>query len=57
MARERGGDGYTLNVGVGAGFDVSHGASFREILDLGGWDRSVATNVPGQWFQRGEVVQ
>jgi penicillin amidase len=45
---ERGGDGYTLNVGVGPGFNVAHGASFREILDLGNWDRSVATNVPGQ---------
>jgi penicillin amidase len=50
---ERGGDGYTLNVGVGAGFDVSHGASFREILDPGDWDRSVATNVPGQSGQPG----
>ena len=50
---ERGGDGYTLNVGVGAGFDVSHGASYREILDLGNWDRSVATNVPGQSGQPG----
>ncbi len=50
---ERGGDGYALNVGVGAGFDVSHGASFREILDPGDWDRSVATNVPGQSGQPG----
>lgn len=50
---ERGGDGTTLNVGVGAGFDVTHGASFREILDLGNWDRSVATSVPGQSGQPG----
>ncbi|HEY2291550.1 MAG TPA: penicillin acylase family protein [Thermoanaerobaculia bacterium] len=50
---ERGGDGTTLNVGVGAGFDVSHGASFRELLDLGNWDRSVATSVPGQSGQPG----
>lgn len=50
---ERGGDGYTLNVGVGPGFDVAHGASFREILDPGDWDRSVATNVPGQSGQPG----
>ena len=50
---ERGGDGYTLNVGVGPGFEVAHGASFREILDPGDWDRSVATNVPGQSGQPG----
>jgi penicillin G amidase len=50
---ERGGDGYTLNVGVGPGFDVAHGASYREILDPGDWDRSVATNVPGQSGQPG----
>ena len=24
------------------------GASYREILDVADWDRSVATNVPGQ---------
>jgi penicillin amidase len=28
--------------------DVSGGASFREIIDLAAWDRSVATNAPGQ---------
>lgn len=50
---ERGGDGYTLNVGEGPGFSVTHGASFREILDLGNWDRSVATSVPGQSGQPG----
>ncbi len=50
---ERGGDGYTLNVGEGPGFNVTHGASFREILDLGNWDRSVATSVPGQSGQPG----
>jgi penicillin G amidase len=50
---ERGGDGYTLNVGVGPGFEVAHGASYREILDPGDWDRSVATNVPGQSGQPG----
>ena len=31
-----------------SGLDVSGGASFREILDLAAWDRSVATNAPGQ---------
>jgi len=52
---ERGGDGYTLNVGEGPGFSVTHGASFREILDLGNWDRSVATSVPGQSGQPGSL--
>jgi penicillin amidase len=47
-AVERGGDGDTVNVNVGAGFDVAHGASYREILDVADWDRSVAVNVPGQ---------
>jgi penicillin G amidase len=30
------------------GLDVSGGATFREIVDLATWDRSVATNAPGQ---------
>ncbi len=28
--------------------EVESGASFREILDLSDWDRSLATNAPGQ---------
>jgi penicillin amidase len=28
--------------------DVSGGASFRQVIDLAAWDRSVATNAPGQ---------
>lgn len=44
---ELGGDGDTVHVTVGPGFDVAHGASFREILDVADWDRSVATSVPG----------
>ena len=32
----------------GGGLAVDGGASFREILDLADWDRSVATNAPGQ---------
>ena len=32
----------------GSGFAVNGGASFREILDLADWDRSLATNAPGQ---------
>ncbi len=40
---ERSGDGTTVNV---AG--RRSGASFREIIDLADWDRSVATSTPGQ---------
>jgi penicillin amidase len=50
---ELGGDGNTVNVRVGGGYDVGHGASFREILDVADWDRSVATSVPGQSGQPG----
>jgi penicillin amidase len=52
---ERGGDGDTLNINAasGDGFEVAHGASFREILDVADWDRSVATSVPGQSGQPG----
>jgi penicillin amidase len=32
----------------GSGLAVDGGASFREILDLADWDRSLATNAPGQ---------
>jgi penicillin amidase len=28
--------------------NVDIGASFRQILDVAGWDRSIATNAPGQ---------
>jgi penicillin amidase len=45
---ERGGDGTTLNAAGGAGFRQSSGASFRQIVDLADWDKSVASNVPGQ---------
>jgi penicillin amidase len=47
-AVERGGDGNTLNNTSGTNFRQTHGASFREILDLSDWDKSVATSVPGQ---------
>ena len=40
---ERPGDWSTLNLGRPA-----HGASFREIIDVGNWDNSVATSTPGQ---------
>ena len=49
----RGGDGNTVNNTSGPNFKQNHGASFREILDLSDWDRSVATSVPGQSGQPG----
>ncbi|MGH9841439.1 MAG: penicillin acylase family protein [Blastocatellia bacterium] len=52
-APERGGDGNTVNNTSGTGFRQGHGASFREILDVSDWDRSVATSVPGQSGQPG----
>lgn len=47
----RGGDGNTVNATGGARFTQRSGASFREILDLSDWDKSVAINVPGQSAQ------
>ncbi len=47
---ERGGDETTVNA---AGAGLWGGASYRQILDLGDWDRSVATSVPGQSGQPG----
>ncbi|MFL6290238.1 MAG: penicillin acylase family protein [Thermoanaerobaculia bacterium] len=52
-AFEMGGDGSTVHVTTGQGFGIAHGASFREILDVADWDRSVATSVPGQSGQPG----
>jgi penicillin amidase len=37
----------------GAGTVAADGASFREILDVGGWDGSLVTNTPGQSGQPG----
>ncbi len=44
----RGGDGFTPNATSGPGYRQSSGASYRHILDLADWDRSVFTSVPGQ---------
>ena len=52
-AIERGGDGNTVNNTSGANFRQTHGASFREILDVSDWDRSVGTSTPGQSGQPG----
>jgi len=42
----RGGDGTTPNA-TGNGPRQTSGASYREVLDLADWDRSVTINVPG----------
>ncbi|MBV6522115.1 MAG: Penicillin acylase 2 proenzyme [Gemmatimonadaceae bacterium] len=44
----RGGDGNTVNATGGRDFRQRAGASYREIIDLDDFDRSVVTNVPGQ---------
>ncbi len=44
----RPGDGYTVNATSGAHFQQTNGASYRQILDVSDWDRSVMTNVPGE---------
>jgi penicillin amidase len=44
----RPGDGNTVNATSGANFHQTNGASWREVLDVGDWDRSLMTNVPGE---------
>ena len=45
----RPGDEYTINAtGTEGSFEQVSGASYREILDLGNWDASMAANTPGQ---------
>lgn len=48
----RGGDLTTIN-NTGAGPRQQHGASFRQVIDTGDWDRSTMINVPGQSGQPG----
>jgi len=50
--RARGGDGTTPNA-TGSGPWQTHGASFREVIDVGDWDRSTTINVPGESGQPG----
>ena len=38
----------TVERGGGNGTVAADGASYREIMDVADWDRSVVTNVPGQ---------
>ena len=47
-APSRPGDGYTVNATGGPDYSQTHGASYREIIDLADWDRSVTTNTPGE---------
>lgn len=44
----RPGDANTVNAAGGADFRQTSGASYRQIIDLANWDRSVMTNVPGE---------
>jgi penicillin G amidase len=48
----RGGDATTVN-NTGTGFRQTHGASYRQVVDLADWDRSTMINVPGQSGQPG----
>jgi penicillin G amidase len=43
----------TVERGGGAGTVAADGATYREILDVSDWDRSVATSTPGQSGQPG----
>ncbi|MCX6552750.1 MAG: penicillin acylase family protein [Acidobacteria bacterium] len=43
----RGGDA-TAPFATGTGPSQTHGASFREVIDLADWDRSTTINVPGE---------
>ncbi|HEY2379499.1 MAG TPA: penicillin acylase family protein [Gemmatimonadaceae bacterium] len=47
----RSGDANTVMATGGANFRQTAGASYREIIDLGNFDNSVAINVPGQSAQ------
>jgi penicillin amidase len=45
----RPGDGNTVNAtAFGPNYAGAYGASFREVLDVSDWDRSVMTNTPGE---------
>jgi penicillin G amidase len=44
----RPGDANTINATSGARFAQTSGASYRQIIDVANWDRSVMTNVPGE---------
>jgi penicillin amidase len=44
----RSGDADTVNATGGTGYQQTHGASYREVIDVADWDRSVTTNTPGE---------
>jgi penicillin amidase len=44
----RPGNGDTVNAAGGSLYRQTTGASYRHILDLADWDRSVMTNTPGE---------
>ncbi|WP_368085811.1 penicillin acylase family protein [Halalkalicoccus jeotgali] len=44
-----GGSGYTVwNANYNDDFQLTSGASWRMVIDVGGWDNSLAMSVPGQ---------
>jgi penicillin G amidase len=45
---EKPGDATTVNAASGANYMQTSGASYRQILDVADWDRSVTTNTPGE---------
>jgi penicillin amidase len=47
-AHSRPGDGYTVNATGGPEYSQTHGASYREVIDVSDWDRSLTTNTPGE---------
>jgi penicillin G amidase len=49
----RAGDANTVFATGGANYQQTAGASYREVIDLGDFDNSVAINVPGQSAQPG----
>ncbi len=52
----RGGDGTTVNAtSFATDFRQTGGASYRQIMDLSDWDRSVGINVPGQSGEPGSA--
>jgi penicillin amidase len=44
----RPGDGNTVNATSGPALQQTAGASYRQIIDLSDWDKSVMTNTPGE---------
>jgi len=46
----RGGGSFTTNNtgSSNAALRVDHGASYRQVIDVGNWDASLMTNAPGQ---------